>query len=275
MTNEQFRAKYGPWAVVTGASDGIGREFAQTLATRGLNLVLVARRESLESFAADLESTGVKARAIRADLSTTAGVQAVEDACRDLPIGLFIASAGFGTSGPFLSNDRTTELAMLDVNCRALVSLSHHFGRRFAAEGRGGMILLSSLLAFQGVPRAAHYAATKAFVQTLAEGLRHELRPLGVDVLSVAPGPVNTGFAERADMNMGMALPPSAVARRSLDALGRWTTVRPGWLSWFLELSLSTVPRFMRTRILAKIMHGFTKHQPPLPAGAQVAPKSG
>ena len=110
-----------------------------------------------------------------------------------LDVGLVAAVAGFGTSGRFVDNPLDRELDMVDVNCRAVVELSHHFARRFVAQRRGGLILMSSLVAFQGVPRAATYAATKAFIQTFAEGLRLELAPSGVDVVASAPGPVRSG----------------------------------------------------------------------------------
>lgn len=103
-------------------------------------------------------------------------------------------------------------------------------------------------MAFQGVPRAAHYAATKAYIQSLAEGLHVELAPLGVDVIASAPGPIHSGFAERANMQMGLALQPEEVAPGTLVALGRKMTVRPGWLSKFLETAL-TLPRALRVRM--------------------------
>ncbi len=113
------------------------------------------------------------------------------------------------------------EVEMLDVNCRALMAMSLKFGRRFAKRGRGGMVLMSSIVGFQGTPYAAHYAATKAYVQTLAEALHVELAPLGVDVLAAAPGPMASGFAARADMKMGAALTPEEIAVPILATLGR------------------------------------------------------
>jgi short-subunit dehydrogenase len=120
---------------------------------------------------------------------------------------------------------------------------------------------MSSLVAFQGVPRAATYAATKAFIQTFAEGLRLELSGSGVDVIACAPGPVRSGFEARADMRMGAAASPATVARGTLDALGRRTTVRPGFLAKFLEASLLPLPRLARSRIMAIVMGGMTRHQ--------------
>jgi len=123
------------------------------------------------------------------------------------------------------------------------------------------LVLLSSLVGFQGVPRAAHYAATKAYVQTLAEALHVELGPLGVDVLASAPGPVHSGFAARADMRMGVALQPSAVARVTLSALGHTTTVAPGLLSKVLLGALVPLPRWARTRVMGRVMRGMTQEK--------------
>lgn len=120
---------------------------------------------------------------------------------------------------------------------------------------------MSSLVAFQGVPRAANYAATKAYVQSLAEGLLVELAPLGVDVMSSAPGPVFSGFAKRTHMNMSIGLTPKSVAWATLNALGRRGTVRPGWLSILLEASLAFLPRWGRVRMMGVVMDGMTKHR--------------
>ncbi|WP_095509328.1 SDR family NAD(P)-dependent oxidoreductase [Rubrivirga marina] len=258
-----FQTTYGPWAVVTGASSGIGRAFAEALATRGLNVVLTARREAaLATLAEALRQThGVEARVVPADLGTEAGVAAVEGGSADLDVGLLVASAGFGTSGAFLESDLGDEIAMLDVNVRAVARLTHGVGRRLVARGRGGIVLLGSLVGFQGTPFAAHYAATKAYVQTLGEALHVELAPRGVDVVVSAPGPVDTGFAEVADMQMGAALTPDAVVGPTLAALGRRQTVRPGLLTKVLTAGLSPLPRWARVRVMGRVMGGMTEHQ--------------
>lgn len=254
---------YGEWAVVTGASDGIGRQIAQRLAFTGVKVVLVARRESrLRQIAAELEQrTGVEARVHAADLGEAGAVAQLMAATRELDVGLLVAAAGFGTSGSFIDSKLADELAMIDVNCRAVAELCHHFGARFRERGRGGIVLMSSLVAFQGVPRATGYAATKAWVQSFAEGLRVELAPLGVDVVASAPGPVHSGFAERADMVMGAADAAETVAAGTLAALGRRTTTRPGRLSKLLGWSLSLLPRWARVRVMTLVMDGMTQHQ--------------
>ncbi len=264
MTPARFRETYGPWAVVTGASDGIGRDFAQRLAELGVHVVLVARRpELLEALAAELSrSHRVSTRVVPIDLSRGGAAEALMSATSDLDVGLLIAAAGFGSSGPFLEADISRELEMVQLNCAVVTELSHRFGRRLAERRHGGLVLMSSLLAFQGVPRAATYAATKAYVQTLAEALHVELAPLGVDVLACAPGPVKSGFEARSNMQMGMGLPVSAVGRATLAALGKRMTVRPGWLSKALELALaSLLTRWARVRMMGRVMRGMTSHQ--------------
>ena len=255
--------QYGTWALVTGASSGIGRELAERLAEAGLNLLIVARNEQALTELATAWRTryGVQVEVLAADLGEAAGIAAVIAASRAFDVGLLVAAAGFGTSGRFAEGDVAAERAMLAVNCGALMELSLHFARVLAARGRGGIILLSSMVAFQGVPFAAHYAATKAYVQTFAEALRRELRPSGVDVLAAAPGPVYSGFADRANMVMSMALRPEDVGVPILRALGRKTTVLPGLLTKVLVYSLQTVPRWAKVRIMAKVMGGMTAHQ--------------
>jgi short-subunit dehydrogenase len=260
---QRLPARYGSWAVVTGASSGIGREIGYELAKAGLNLVLVARRRAvLEQIATELaDRHSIQVRVIELDLELESNVKTLEIATRDLDVGLLVAAAGFGTSGSFLDAQLSQEIDMLNVNCRALLQLSWYFGRRFAERGRGGLVLMSSIVGFQGTPFAAHYAATKAYVQALGEALSVELAPLGVDVLTAAPGPTHSNFAIRAGMKLGTALQPQDVARPILAALGRRSTVLPGFLSKLLIYSLMPLPRSMRVRIMGGVMADMTKHQ--------------
>ncbi len=181
-------------------------------------------------------------------------LQATEEA----DVGLFVAAAGFGTSGAFAESDLNVELNMIDVNCRALAAMTHEFARRFVQRGKGGIVLMSSLVAFQGTPRAANYAATKAYVQSLAEGLHTELKPKGVAVLASAPGPVKSGFGARARMAITIGQTPGDVARGTLAAIGRRATVRPGMLEKLLEISLSPLPRSARVLAMSRVMSGMT-----------------
>ncbi|CAH0131337.1 SDR family oxidoreductase [Roseomonas sp. CECT 9278] len=253
--------RYGPWAVVTGASDGIGAATARRLAAEGFALVLVARRQDrLTELAEELRAAyRAEIETLALDLGTAAGVAALQQAGAARDIGLLVAAAGFGTAGAFLARPVADELAMLDVNCRAVLVLTHHFGNRFAARGRGGIVLFSSIVAFQGVPNTANYAATKAYVQSLAEGIGPELRAGGVDVLAVAPGPVRSGFAARAGMRMGATDSPATVAEGLLGALGRRSLVRPGPLSKLLAFALGFLPRRGRVWMMGKVMSGMAK----------------
>jgi uncharacterized protein len=262
-SHDRLRSRYGPRALVTGASSGIGREIAVQLADAGLDLVVVARREStLRELADDLMARhGVEVRVLALDLARTQGVDELIASTVGTDIGLYVAAAGFGTSGPFLHATPDREREMLRVNCEAVLTTSLAFGRRLADRGRGGIVLMSSIVGFQGMPNAAHYAATKAYVQALAEALHVELRPHGVDVLAAAPGPTRSGFADRADMTMGRALSPTTVAGGILDALGRRPTALPGVLSRVLKDSLAPLPRRVRVRVMGSVMAGMTGHQ--------------
>lgn len=258
----RFLERYGPWAVVTGASSGIGRALACRLAEAGLNLVLVARdRPRLETLAASLmASHDVQVQVVAVDLAREDHLEAIRRVTDPLEVGLLVASAGFGSAGPFLESNIASETEMLMVNGRAVLQACHHFGRRLRERGRGGLVLLSSIAAFQGMPYAAHYAATKAYVQSLAEALQVELRGDGVAVLAAAPGPTDSGFAARAGMRLGAAMDPEAIAQPILAALGRQTTVLPGALSKLLSWALVPLPRWARVSIMGTVMRGMAIH---------------
>jgi short-subunit dehydrogenase len=263
MTNKQskdgaLKRRFGPTALISGASDGIGRAFATQLAEHGFDLILVARRdEVLQDMALDLGTRfGGDVRVLAMDLSDPSAVPELMSLTESTPVGLVVAAAGFGSIGPFLDQDMASEINMVDLNCRSVVELSYGFGSRMTAAKRGGIVLFGSLVGFNGAPFSATYAATKGFVQSFAEGIAAEMRPNGVSVLSVAPGPVGTGFAARAGMQMGQAATPEMVARSALAALGRQTTVRPGFLAKFLGWSLAMLPRWGRVRVMGVIMKG-------------------
>jgi len=257
-----FLGRYGPWALVTGASDGIGRATAEMLGALGLNLVLVARNgDRLAEIGEALEAAHrIKVRVHAADLSDRQALAGLASATVGMDIGLVVAAAGFGTSGSFLSADLETELGMMDLNCGAVLGLSHVFAQRLSARGAGGLVLFGSLIGWQGVPNASHYAATKAYVQALGEGLGLELSAKGVDVLTVAPGPVGSGFANRAGMQMGATDTPDVIARAILQSMGRKASIVPGGLGRLLTYSLAPLPRRVRSRILGQVMSGMTKN---------------
>jgi uncharacterized protein len=262
--NARFRRRYGPWALITGASDGIGGALAAAVAARGLNVVLIARNEDRLHHLADQLHTahGVDTVVIAADLSEPTAVADLPVQTRQLDIGLVILAAGFGAAGQFTDIPAPDQLAMVDVNVTAVTALSHAFASRLAARDRGGLLLFGSLLGWQGVPGQAVYAATKAYVQVLAEGLRAELRPRGVDVVAVAPGPVRSGFGARAGLTMTSATAPQVVATGALAALGKRGTVVPGARGKFLTAALATLPRRQRTRVLGRVIAKMTTIKP-------------
>jgi short-subunit dehydrogenase len=192
MDNTGFREHYGPTAVVTGASSGIGYEFAVQLAQAGLNLVLVARRiERLEKLAAELRS-GVKVTVCEADLSRSEAIATVMQACEGEDIGLLVSNAGFGMKGEHQHNDPQTMDNMLGVNCHAPMQLCHRLIPHLLERGRGGIIVTSSVEGLMGFPWSVPYAASKAFTNSLCEGLWGELSPRGIDVLALCPGSTDT-----------------------------------------------------------------------------------
>lgn len=250
--------RYGPWALVTGASDGIGNALATRIAASGVNVVLVARTEAaLQALAGQLSAAhGVETTVLAADLADPAAADAIAALTSRLDVGLVALAAGFGTTGTFLETDLTEELGLIAVNITAVMRLAHTFAGRLAARGKGGIVLFGSIVGWQGVPGQANYSASKAYVQSLAEGLHDDLKPLGVDVLAVAPGPVDSGFGARAGLAMGSATSPAVVAAATLNALGRRRTVIPGARGKFLTSSLRLLPRRLRSLVLGKVIAG-------------------
>jgi short-subunit dehydrogenase len=178
------RKQFGPWALITGASSGIGREFARQIAASGVNVVLVARREALleEAGAEFTKDFGVEHRIIAADLSEEGFIKKLASITDDLDIGLAVSNAGTGNPGKFLTRDRDEMAALLRLNALAHLDIAYHFCARFARRGRGGILFVGSMGADKGVPYMANDAAAKAYVQSFAEALHVELKPLGVHV---------------------------------------------------------------------------------------------
>ncbi|MEM1315927.1 MAG: SDR family NAD(P)-dependent oxidoreductase, partial [Pseudomonadota bacterium] len=251
-------------ALVTGASDGIGLASAEALARAGFDLVINARRKSaLAQLATRLRAeTGVDVHEVPADLSTEAGLDHLRAEIAGRDVGVAVLAAGFGSAAPLAEADPAVERGMLAVNCGAVLALCRDLGARMLARGAGQLVLFGSIVGFQGNGSGAHYAATKAWAQTLAEGLAMELAPGGVHVLAVAPGPVRSGFATRAGMQMGATDRPEAVAAGILRALGTSGTIRPGRMSKLLGWSLALTPRPLRVRLMTRIMGGMAAKRP-------------
>jgi len=218
----EFAHTYGPWAVVLGASDGVGEAFARSVAARGVNVVLVARRGPLlDRVASELP---VEARAIVADLSQPGASAHVAAATEDLDVGLVVYNAGADpNSAAMLDQPIESLTAMVQRNCTAVLEVSHHFGERLVARGRGGLILVTSGAAWAGGATLATYGATKAFDLVLAESLWAEWRPAGVHALALVLGPTDTPMlARRTEEHGGEFGPladPADVAEEALEHL--------------------------------------------------------
>lgn len=229
-----FRDRYGSWALVAGASAGLGEAFARLLAARGLHVVLLARRqEALARVAADLRRAhGVEARTETIDLACGELAGAVERATAGLEVGLLVYNAAHSAIGPFLERPLDEHLRVLDVNCRGPLVLAHVLGGAMARRGRGGIVLMTSLAASQGNPLLASYAASKAFELVFAEGLWSELRERGVDVLACRAGATRTpGYAASRPRRSVPLMEPEDVARQALDALGHGPSAVTGALN--------------------------------------------
>jgi len=227
-----FREKYGPVALVAGASEGLGAAFAEALAARGLDLVLVARRAAaLEELAARLRTAhGVGVRVAAVDLGSPTVLEEVRAATAGTEVGLVVYNAAAAHVGPFLDLPLADKLRIVDVNCRGPLVLADEYGRGMVARGRGGIVLMTSMAGMQGSPLIATYAATKAYNLVLAESLWDELREHGVDVLGCRAGATRTPGYERSKpkSDAGPVMDPAVVAEDALGALGKGPSMVPG-----------------------------------------------
>lgn len=228
-----LREKYGPWALVTGASSGIGEQFARQLARAGFNLLLIARREDrLRDLRAELgQRRRREIELVVTDLADPSVLDQIVARARDRDLGLLVSNAGFGLKGAFESHDRARLEAMLNVNARAPLLLVHALLPRLRERASAGIILTGSVEGEAPFPWSSAYAATKAFVHSLGLGLHGELAGTGVDVLVLAPGATDTealGLQGFDAASLPGLMPPVEVARQALRELGRTPLHVPG-----------------------------------------------
>lgn len=244
------------WAVVTGASDGIGRALVHELGAQGFNIVAVGRSEAkMAELVAEFKGASTL-ETYTMEFNTPGSASALAKLVGGKTVEIFSPTAGFGSSGDFVDLDIAKELEMIDVNCRAVVEQTQFFAKKFKAAGSGNIIMFSSILGMSGAATSATYSATKNFIQAFSEGLREELKPHGVNVLTVCPGLTNTGFAQASQMNFGSADTPIDVARGIVNALGSTKTLYPTSRATVLGVMLSLVSRNMRVGMLSKVMRG-------------------
>ncbi|MGC4117694.1 MAG: SDR family NAD(P)-dependent oxidoreductase [Myxococcales bacterium] len=235
-TASTFRTQYGPRALIIGGTDGLGLAFARELAARGLDLVLVARRENLLD-----EAARALGGEFKVNVQTHALDMADHDAQRELvlalkdqEIGLLVCNAAVSPVGPFLDVPLETHDKLVELNCHAAAHFAHVFGNQMRERRRGGIVLVSSMAGFQGTAQVVHYAASKAYLRVLAEGLWEELKGADVHVLACVAGQVDTPTFTRSNPRHPAWMPvpvmkPDQVAKTALAALGKQPTVIPGF----------------------------------------------
>ncbi|MFH1438354.1 MAG: SDR family NAD(P)-dependent oxidoreductase [Pseudomonadota bacterium] len=258
MDDLKFKDRYGPWALVAGASAGIGAEFSKQLAAKGLNVVCVARgREKLENHALEIaRNYGVDARPVAADLGGLDAVEQLRSETAGLEIGLLVYNAAYSPIGPFLDQKLEDKLKTLYVNCRGLLMMAHEYGKTMAERGRGGMIFMSSLAGMQGNALVAGYAASKAYGRILGESLWDELREHGVDVLAFSAGATRTpGYEatlpEKGGVPSYLVQEPEAVATEALAVLGKGPSRISGTAN---KLTANVFQRLLPRRLAASTM---------------------
>ena len=247
----------GKWALVTGASAGIGVALARELAKHGAKLILTARRKDrLETLSAELTARGTEVRIVVADLNDPAAPQQIYDATQGsgVTVDILINNAGLGQCGAFYESPFEQELSQVRVNCEAMVRLSRLFVPHMVERRRGWVLVLASTASFQPVPYITTYAATKAFDRFFALGLAAEVARFGVKVTALCPGPTESEFFDvaRAGAFKRGVQPAADVARRAISALSRGQrTIVPnfsgglsafmvrflpvGWITWLVE----------------------------------------
>lgn len=252
-------------ALVTGASAGLGEEFARQLAARGADLVLVARREArLEALATELRAQGRDVEVVPADLATDGGRDAVAERLEDdvRPVDLLVNNAGFGAYGAVTDLDVGTQIRMIEVNCAALLHLAHAAVPGLVARGRGGIINVASTAAFQPNPHGAVYGATKAFVLSFSQALHEELRGEGVRVLALCPGVTPTEFQQVAEIAVPLpeAVITSAeqVVTAGLRAFTRRKAIEvPGLMNRVSATASATGPSVVSRRLSGQLHRAF------------------
>lgn len=232
---ENLKKKYGNWGIITGASSGIGEEFARKFAAIGINLILVARREDkLKKIADELrELNNVEIIYVVQDLSEDNFIDSIAEAAKGKEVGILINNAGMGCVGEFNRSDSSYEEKLIKVNCIAPMILTRRFVDQMIIRKRGAVIFLGSLLSFQPTPYSATYSATKAFNLFLGDALWYELNEYNIDVLSLNPGGTDTEFLRLSNRyKKGPILrSPKQVVETALKALGRKPTVIDGFIN--------------------------------------------
>lgn len=252
---KDLTSRYGSWALITGATSGIGQALVRQVAAAGMNVVTVARTgTALEAQAEALTAElNIEVRPVAADLSSSAGIQTLIDAVSDLEIGVLVPCAALEGKGYFVDESIEHHRALVQMDVIGPMVLAHHFGAKMATRGRGAILFVSSLSGWMAQPYMAHYGAAKAYVLSLAEALHQEMKDKGVDVSVLSPGPTQTPMMVGTGIDfasMGMAImQPAPVAATGLRALGRRVHAIPGLRNRAMT--------FVMTRVLSRGVVGW------------------
>ncbi len=259
-------------ALVTGGSSGLGYEIAKLFAKDGYDLVLVARNEDkLKNATQQLENDfGINAHYIALDLSAPGAADALISSFDklDITIDALVNDAGFGISGTFVKSDWKKQEELLNVNIAVLTKLSHEFGARMAARGSGEILNVASIASYLSGPYMATYYASKAYVRSLTEALHAELKPYGVHVSSLNPGPIKTNFFNNAGFGkksvFSIADPPAMVAHAAYNALRHnRADCLPGVIAKLANIGIRLVPSFVVRNLIAVMQHPYAKKNDP------------
>jgi len=258
MTVALDKKRFGPWALVTGASSGIGKEFAQQIAASGINIVLVARRgDLLKEVGVEFSKRyGVEHRVVVLDVSREDFIRQLASATDDLDIGLVVSNAGTGNPGEFLKLDRQLLEETLRLNTMSHLDIAHYFGGKLAERRRGGLILVGAMGAENGIPCMANDGGAKAYVHSLGEALHYEFKPLGVYVTVLAAGVTNTAVIDKFGLNpKTMPMKPMSVEQCVSEGLSGLVKNRsrivPGRLNRILN---ALVPASLARKMLADLL---------------------
>jgi uncharacterized protein len=251
-----LKEKYGEWALVTGASSGIGEEFAKRLAQEQMNLILVARRKKrLQILAKELkEKYQIKVVIAPVDLSKNDFIDDLKEFVGKREIAVLINNAGFGLNGEFIYTDPEQDAEMVKVNCLAPTILTHYFVPKMVEKRNGAILFLGSVVVFQPTPYMTTYAATKVFNAYVGDALWYELKKYNIDVLTINPGGTETEFQRISNASTGLK-PRTAkqVVDTALKALGKKPSVIDGVINKMLCASARFTSRKFRIKIAGRI----------------------
>ena len=258
---KDFKHQFGPYALVTGGTSGIGKALAAEIAARGAGLVLVARgKEALDATAAEFHAKfAVPVVTVVADLSDSAAIDAVIAQTAMLEIGLFVPAAGIENNGSFLKTDPKKELALLQLNVVSVLALAQHFSKKMADRRRGGLLFVASLSGHMANPYLSNYAGSKAYVLNLAMSLQGELKEFGIAVSVLSPGLTDTPMARDGGVNWKktpmIRMKAETVARIAIRKLGKKTVIVPGpFYRMMAFMGKYLMPYGLQPRMMATLM---------------------